>query len=59
MDKHITNTLERALEALAEYHAYGQTMRRLGRGFDWGEYPGESTTAFIERARTLLDKEGV
>ena len=43
-----------AAEGLEEYYKYGQTMRAIGRGFDWGETPGSSTTGFVARIRTLL-----
>lgn len=43
-----------ALEGLAAYFEYGQRMREIGRGFDWGDVPGASTDTFIKGARILL-----
>lgn len=52
----LADLLRTALHGLAEYHKYGQAMRGIGKGFDWSEYPGESTTSFIQRAQAALKR---
>ena len=43
-----------AAEGLQEYYEYGQKMREIGRGFDWGDTPGASTEGFVRRVHALL-----
>ena len=51
----LIDMLATALDGLNEYHKYGQAMRGIGKGYDWGEYPGETTLDFVRRAQALID----
>lgn len=54
----LADLLRTALHGLKCYHEYGQAMRGIGKGYDWNEYPGETTLSFIQRAHDTLKRMG-
>lgn len=54
----LADLLRTALHGLKCYHEYGQAMRGIGKGYDWNEYPGETTLSFIQRAQDALKRMG-
>ncbi len=49
-------SLREAREGMAEFHAYSEQMRKLGKGSSWGPYPGGSPLSTLARLDAIIAK---
>jgi hypothetical protein len=49
-------SLREAREGMAEFYAYSEEMRKIGRGYSWAPYPGGSQLSTLARLDAIIAK---